>query len=261
MMPFSKNTLLIPEIGEIKLVGRNEYFSAVATAHIIKHHDTDWLVTAAHVLGGLEHIGVKANSPNGKTAQIAKMQTSLFEIHDTLDIAIVPLLRTFPNRGVPFLIVGTGEIFEPEQVPDRIFTEGAQIFVVGFPQLPDFPDTKEHRIDAYNPPTYPTVKHGYIARISDWLKGHANTIVIDCDIFPGNSGSPVITRQQLYQEKMHYMGMVTNFIPYIDERAGKEVRIPRFPFKQNSGYANIVPGIEIKRMIEKSGLLPGNWPS
>ena len=258
MMPFSKNTLLIPEIGEIKLVGRNEYFSAVATAHIIKHHNNDWLVAAAHVLKGLTLIGVKANSPNGGTARIAKVPTRHFEIHNTLDIAVIPLVSIFPNGGVPLLTVGTGEILERDQTPDRIFTEGAQIFVVGFPQLPDFPDTKEHRIDSNNPPTYPTVKHGYIARISDWLKGHASTIIIDCDIFPGNSGSPVITRLQLYQEKMHYMGMVTDFIPYIDERAGKEVRIPRFPFKQNSGYANVVPGIEIKRMIEKCGLLPEN---
>ena len=137
-----------------------------------------------------------------------------------------------------------------DQSIEMDIAEGTQIYTVGYPILPKFPGHKELPIDGSNgPPTYPTMKHGYVA--TDWKNGDANIITIDCDIFPGNSGGPVWTRQQIYESTSYYLGMVSSFVPYIDEEAGRLVEQPRSPFKQNSGYAIVVPGIEILRMIDE----------
>jgi len=45
------------------------------------------------------------------------------------------------------------------------------------------------------------VRHGTIARIRDYIAGAAKEILMDCMIFPGNSGGPVVTSRRLWLSK------------------------------------------------------------
>lgn len=252
MMHFPRQALWICEIGAIHLRGQHEYFEATATGHLVKDNDNTCLVTAGHVLEGLDFIGVRVNRRDDALSRIAKLSIDRFKVNASLDIAVASIVE---DPSFPMAVVHTDDLLSPAQMKEIRLTEGRQISVSGYPNLPTLSDSRERMVGFDHSPIYATVKHGYIARIADWYSNHSSTIVIDCDIFPGNSGSLVLTRQQLYDEKPYYLGMVTDFIPYVDEGAGKEVKLPRFPFKQNSGYAHIAPADAIKEML--TTLQPG----
>ena len=245
-MPFPPEALRICEIGAIRIKGQYEYFEATATGHLVMDNANTCLVTAGHVLEGLDFIGVRVNRRDDALSRIAKLPTDCFTVNGSVDIAVASIV---PDRFFPMAVGHTDDFLSPAQMKELRLNEGRQISVSGYPNLPTFSDNREKEVGSDHSPIYATVKHGYIARIADWYDTHASTIVIDCDIFPGNSGSLVLTRQQLYDEKPYYLGMVTDFIPYVDEGAGREVRLPRFPFKQNSGYAHIVPAATIKEVL------------
>ena len=68
---------------------------------------------------------------------------------------------------------------------DRPLTEGDEVFIVGFP-TGYYEDLKN----------WPVVRHGVVAQIQPYLRGKAQTFLIDGSVFPGNSGGPVVTKPQ-----------------------------------------------------------------
>ena len=249
MMPFPLAALLDCEIGAIRTIGQYEHYKANATGHFIVADGNNCLVTAAHALDGLDSIGVRVNLSEGMS-RVAKVFVNQFAIDKALDAAAVRILST---RSFPMGVVHANDFLSTTEMKELRLVEGTQMFVVGHPLLPTLTDDKQYRVGSDLPPVHATVKHGFIARIADWYANQAGTIVIDCDIFPGNSGSAVMTRQQIFHKRPYYLGMVTDFIPYVDEGAGREAKVPRFPFKQNSGYAHVAPANAIKELLARSG--------
>ena len=202
MMPFhNKNTLRIPTIGKLRsrgLNGEHLYFEAFATAHVILHGGNVYLVTANHVIEEVKKsnqgtAAVKSDSVVGSPSRVWPIPDN-FVTDEALDVAIshFPSYSAYPD-GV--MAIQEAAVLTADQSIEMDIAEGTQIYTVGYPILPKFPGHKELPIDGSNgPPTYPTMKHGYVARIADWKNGDANIITIDCDIFPGNSGGLRWTR-------------------------------------------------------------------
>ena len=116
----------------------------------------------------------------------------------------------------------------------------------------------------------PVAKHGVVAR-SD-----SDGLIADVLVFPGNSGGPVLYVPQLKvgaplssplvnQEML--IGMVINYIPYIEPAMSAQSGRPRVVFEENSGLANVVPTDAMVELLESSdvreldGALPTAQPS
>ena len=104
------------------------------------------------------------------------------------------------------------------------FSEGDEVFIVGFP-CGFYEDVKN----------YPTVRQGVLAQIQPYLKGTAQTFLIDGSVFGGHSGGPVITKPQATSIKGTHqftknalVGMVTGtqLDPATEENADLGIVVP-----------------------------------
>ena len=87
-------------------------------------------------------------------------------------------------------------------------------------------------------------RSGIIARIRDVLAGASSTFLIDANIYPGNSGGPVINKPETTfingtnsLLNAHLIGMVKSYVPYRDVAVSQQTGNPRVTFEENSGLA------------------------
>lgn len=126
---------------------------------------------------------------------------------------------------------------------------GNAIVIFGFPRsigIDKFP-----QIDF----TKPLLRKGIIAGKNDNNK----TIIIDCPVYPGNSGGPVMEIEEVWITITEYntIGVITQFIPFTEIWENK-----RFNYKNinisNSGYAVVEPMDYVIELIEKHEALRPN---
>ena len=227
-----------------------------------------FLVTNRHVIE--EHMAATSGGP--LSVRINKKNGRLEEVDFPLDINGVPTWHAHPDQGVDLAVVRiNGTWFEQNGVEFGFFrgdmdalsrakakdlglSEGLGVFVVGFPmslvgQSQD----------------YPIVRQGSIARVRDSLESpnSVKSFLIDCFIFPGNSGSPVVLRPedllaQFAGEKppiraAYLIGLVSSYIPYTDVAVSVQTKRPRVTFEENSGLTQVIPVDYIDETIEDFG--------
>ena len=95
---------------------------------------------------------------------------------------------------------------------------------------------------------YVIVRSGIIARIKNFLEGHSDDFLVDSNIFPGNSGGPIISKPEMDPfgtQKSNLtpdlIGMVQSYISYNDIAYSKQTNEPRIIFSENSGLASVIP--------------------
>ena len=66
--------------------------------------------------------------------------------------------------------------------------EGDEVLSIGFP----IGWTTQSGGQAFDV-NYPLVRGGVIAQIRGWLRGNHDTFLVDCPLFDGNSGGPIVT--------------------------------------------------------------------
>jgi hypothetical protein len=95
---------------------------------------------------------------------------------------------------------------------------------------------------------------GAIARSSIVARSDKNELMLDCFVFPGNSGglvlyspyvkfgspfsSPIIGEEKL-------IGVVIDYIPYTDVAYSPQTHRPRISFEENSGLSHAVTSDQI----------------
>jgi S1-C subfamily serine protease len=116
-------------------------------------------------------------------------------------------------------------------------SEGDGVFVLGFPM--GLVGVQRNFI---------VVRQGAVARLQDCLAGHESTFLIDCSIFPGNSGGPVISKPEVVGiegtttvNAAYLMGIVNAYVPYRDVAVSLQTGKPRVTFEENSGLASVFP--------------------
>jgi hypothetical protein len=115
---------------------------------------------------------------------------------------------------------------------------GNEIFLLGYPtalgitqQLPQF----DHK--------RPLLRKGIVAGKNDSLR----TIVLDCPVYYGNSGSPVIQVERDFQKTVFsVIGIITEFVPFDERYANPHFSLTK-PLISNSGYSIAAP---IEAVIE-----------
>ncbi|MDD5772448.1 MAG: trypsin-like peptidase domain-containing protein [bacterium] len=116
-----------------------------------------------------------------------------------------------------------------------------EIYVFGYPTslgLKDLPQLDKKK---------PLLRKGIIAGKNDKLK----TIIIDCPIYYGNSGGPVIQIEDVDASMKVFtvIGIISEFVPFVEELHSSKYGYTNTNIS-NSGYAIVVPIDFILELIE-----------
>jgi S1-C subfamily serine protease len=103
---------------------------------------------------------------------------------------------------------------------------GNEVILFGYPTSLGLAERPQ--LDPYRP----LLRRGMVAGINPSLK----SIILDCPVYYGNSGGPVIEvdRYNVFQEHFSLLGVIVEFVPFVDQ--GKN-----FLSLSNSGYSVVVP--------------------
>jgi len=228
--------------------------------HLYKIDDTQsrfkvYLVTNRHVLAEVQNVILRFNPQEDKPAREFPIDFSgenaakrLFHPDPAIDLGAVAInANVLRDNGIEFdYFRGNVQIVTLTLAQEIGLFEGDFCYLLGFPM---------GLIGGHR--NYVITRHGTLARISDFLRGHSNEILVDCMNFPGNSGGPVVTKPELLsiqgtksQNNSYLLGIVSQYITYQDVAVSTQTNRPRVVFEENSGLAKIVPAHYLKEWMD-----------
>lgn len=97
-------------------------------------------------------------------------------------------------------------------------------------------------------PTKPLLRRGVVASV--YIK--EESIILDCPVYPGNSGGPVI-EVNLIDGKKHYLiiGVISQYIPYTQKWKNERDKLVHIEYL-NSGYSVAIAMDTVFELIEQS---------
>lgn len=215
-----------------------------------------YLVTNKHVLNKKESIVLKFDTTDPAKPSIL-YSLSLFDGNGNaiwtghpnpiVDIAIIHINpNTIREESVEprFFFSDKHTLDKSRLISDEV-SEGDRVYVLGFPM--SLVGTQQQ---------YVISRQGCIARIRDYINGHALDFLVDSPVFPGNSGGPVIiapeslsidgTKPKL---NANLIGVVKGYISYQDNAISQQTGQVRVSFQENSGLSNVEPVDHIRETI------------
>ncbi len=175
-------------------------------------------------------------------------QNKNFSEHDTADVVAI-LIN--PNIALEkHAIVNWFDLDEDtlttKQMTDTGVIEGSLVYTMGFPM--SLVEMNKKR---------PICRLGCISRIADENDTPMN-LLIDAQVFPGNSGGPVINRPEItsvggtpYNTKANLIGVVYAYIPYEEHLLNMQTNEIVSKQVDNSGLALVCPVNYIREVITK----------
>lgn len=126
-------------------------------------------------------------------------------------------------------------------------SEGSLIYSLGFPM---------NLVGDYR--KSPICRIGCISRISDlFVNPDLLQYLIDAQVFPGNSGGPVINRPEHisiegtpHNSSANLIGVLSSYIPYKETLISLQANEPRSIITENSGLALVYPVDYIKTVVD-----------
>ena len=206
-----------------------------------------YLVTNRHVLATRRAIKIRVNPSAAEPARefsadlVDDSGKELWLHHDAedIDVAVLPVdLGLLKSQGMTAATFFSDTDTVPRhELAEAGVSEGDGVFVLGFP-MGDVGGDRSQVI----------VRGGTIARIRDTLAGHGEDLLLDCFVFPGNSGGPVILRPELTaiadtlaQPRALLLGVVKSYVSYQDVAVSQQTSRPRVTFEENTGLATAHP--------------------
>jgi S1-C subfamily serine protease len=221
------------------------------------HHKIDdeknyydlFLVTNKHVLQSQKSIVVRFN-PEPSTGSAAldfpielidKDNKIIWEGHpkQDIDVAVISINTSILRQHLrKFEFFRTdSNLLRIKDMIEKGVSEGDFVYALGFPM---------NLVDADR--QYVISRAGTIARIRDVLEGYRNDFILDMSIFPGNSGSPIVTKPEFIHidgtkslARSYLIGIVKAIIPYEDVAVSQQTKQIRVVFQENSGLAMGIP--------------------
>ena len=176
--------------------------------------------------------------------------------HPTVDLAGIIPPPIAPGQTLPSVTVFKSEtIAGPEEIKKWEISEGDEVFTISFT-----PNLVQGR------PSSTTVRGGVIANFSE----EQDSFIADSFVFPGNSGSPVVlkpTAVHLLNNNVTIgrvnpallLGVVVEYVPYIDVALSVQTNRPRVSFEENSGLTRVIRGERVKELLQiMAPMLPPN---
>lgn len=215
-----------------------------------------FLVSNKHVFQGKKRIIFKMKEQNSNNwievpADLSESDGSTkYVIHNNteIDIAVLQLNGDFITRNnleFPAFDIDKSAMSSKELLENG-FDDGSFIYMLGFPMGLVVKGASR-----------PICRMGCMARICPEQISETNNILIDIQNFPGNSGSPIISKPELVSitgtknlSRSLLVGIVHSYIPYNDtlrsSQSGEIVEIR----KENSGLAYAHPVEYIREIID-----------
>ncbi|HIJ72534.1 MAG TPA: hypothetical protein HPP83_00390 [Candidatus Hydrogenedentes bacterium] len=206
-----------------------------------------YLVTNRHVLRGLTSMVLRFNSQEGQPAR--EYHESLMDRYgrskwfapenEAVDVVVTPInVKKLEADGIEMAFYRSErDVANRAGLSELGTTEGDGVFVLGYP-LGLVGGGRNYVI----------VRSGSIARIQDCLANIAQEFLLDCFIFPGNSGGPVMLKPEIASiegtkctGRSWLIGVVRAYIPFEDFAVSQQTGEPRISFVENSGLASVVP--------------------
>jgi hypothetical protein len=204
-----------------------------------------WLVTNRHVLESQRRVFLKFNSTQDNSSEdypvelVTAEGRMLWVGHQkaTIDVAAIWLNAEFlhENKRRFAFFQADKHCMTRIEMNTQGLTEGDRCFVLGYPMGLVSPQRQ-----------YVICRGGVIARIRDYLDGHATDYLVDATVFPGNSGGPVILCPSALAihgtqpiGKSALIGIVKAYVSYTDTAVSPQTGRPRITFEENSGLSSV----------------------
>jgi len=214
----------------------------VGTGFLMNFYSMPLLITNKHIMRGNE-LQYRINRSDGKIDRIRIGQEDGYEDYcdwfehpnSSIDIAIrlVPHIPGSRLIGLNFETIGkSAEIYD-----------GREIFYWGFPLGGGAEDELQH---------YPIMRSGIVAQ-----NRFHNRYLIEANVYPGSSGSPVFTKPFAIKEETallfkapRLIGVVSSYIPYREQAISQQTNRTRITFEENSGLALVMNAHTIYELVD-----------
>lgn len=251
------NQELLKSVAELQTDGH----SATGFFVVIKPYVNEnvYLVTCKHVLEGQKLLNVRMNLKQ-KGIKTITLPLSLLDTtgrpvwtphpDPTVDVAVVPAMSFLPHiEGLMDFIYIQEDLFGTfDRLTSGDVEPGQEVFFIGFPLSQR--ETEQN---------LPVVRIGTIATLPNTLEGLRKGYLIDGQIYPGNSGGPVILKPSVWihpESKLTIqgpsqllIGLVTSYVSYQERAISEQTKHVRVVFEENSGLGNVLPIEVIKETI------------
>jgi hypothetical protein len=203
------------------------------------------LVTNKHVVEDLDELYIRFNQGSGSSSERFRMvlklenEDDLFRASERYDIAVTPFPGDAVRKaGADFTPIPEVAMLDFDGLKSKHIAGGDTVFTLGFPMGLAGDERK-----------YAIVRAGVVARLDQEIVEKTGGFLIDCAVFPGNSGGPVVLPTEIHtlgpddtpRRRVHVIGIVSGYLPYEDVAISAQSRQPRVSFVENSGLASVVP--------------------
>ncbi|WP_346704680.1 serine protease [uncultured Agathobaculum sp.] len=215
-----------------------------------------FLVTNRHVFKNRQNVIIRLiehNSHNLKTVDVPLMKDGkpLYVVSEDeeIDIAVLRLNgKYFEDNGFDFLSFDIeGNAMSSQELLSNGVDEGSIVYMLGFPM----------GLVNINSNT-PICRMGCIARMSESQISETKNILVDIQNFPGNSGSPIVTRAEVLSiegskslNRSVLLGIVHSYIPYQETLINSQTQQVVEIRSENSGIAKAHPVEFIRDLVDK----------
>ena len=217
---------------------------------IYKSEHTLYLVTAKHVLfyenGQLRknEIEIVSQTADVNDNSVVRLRLDLKQLtskyHLKTDVCIVKIGNCDNLENWEFAITylpGAEKLEEGLSNPVLVGPENLSllkevfvsndVYVFGYPTSLGLENNKQFD------PNKPLIRKGIIANINESLQ----TLILDCPVYGGNSGGPVVEVFEKNNEKeFRVVGVVSQYIPYIQRWRNNRDKLEHIEYL-NSGYS------------------------
>jgi len=158
--------------------------------------------------------------------EIGTTTSWIFHQDDNIDLAACPVPEIKDSRDLCFSTEYFGNT-------DELY-EGDEVFYFGFPLGVGAELATPH---------HPILRTGSIAQ-----KRETDKFLIEANVFPGSSGSPVFFQND--QESLRFIGILKSYIPYEDVAVSRQTGLVRVIFQENSGLASVIDIKCVKEILD-----------
>lgn len=237
-------------VGTGFLVGRKEDYDLTQS--------TIYIITNRHVIKNqnLLYVRFNSNEESGvKDLPMPLLDTTgnpIFSEHpleavDVVAIQIIPQVILNHNLSLSFFDL-TDHSLTLEQMKATGVDEGSLVYSLGFPM-----NLVNNSVKA------PICRLGCISRVADAFVNPAiaESFLVDAQVFPGNSGGPIVSRPEHISidgtpnnTSANLIGILSAYIPYRETLYSRQTGLDRMIQEENSGLTIVHPVDRIKEVVE-----------
>lgn len=245
-------------------VGAEKERRWIGTGFLVQRKEKDnsgkatiYLITNKHVIENQMLLYIRFNATVGSLVKDYEIHlynpdgTYCYTAHPNKDSDVIAL-KINPNA-----LINDSSIWAAFDLDDNALTleqmqatgvqEGSLVYALGFPMgLVDNIKT-------------PICRLGCISRVFDafLLKQGTPCYLVDAQVFPGNSGGPIINRPEqmaiagtVANDRANLIGILSAYLPYEDTLVSLQTGKPRMVQSENSGLTIVHPVDRIKEVVE-----------